>query len=134
MKNLIKNNRAVSNVISSMILIGVTIVLGIAMMAFSQYTINGQHKTMGENLTIEKVQVTGTTIRAYVRSIGDSPLTLSYVTVNGKTSTVSFDNGFTAQISANGQNVTITGFAVSSNYLIQFVTTSYRAFPIQVKP
>ncbi len=117
-----------------MILIGVTIVLGIAMMAFSQYTINGQHKQMGENLTIEKVQVTGTTIKAYVRSIGDSAFTLSYVNVNGKTCTVSFESGYTAQISANGQNVTITGFAVSSNYLIQFVSTSYRAFPIQVKP
>jgi hypothetical protein len=137
LRKLLRNKRGVSVAISSVILTGVTIVLSIVVLSFSQFVINEHHAEIGEVLTIEKVIFTDTEISAYVRNIGHGNVKLYFARVNGKAYDFNktSETDLTLPEGSSGKWVTISGYQHSTNgaYAIEFITTHWRVFSIGVK-
>ena len=85
MKRLFGNNKGVSSVVASVIIVGITIACMLVAQQFAQSVIMTSHNKMGEKLCIEQISIDGTTIQVYARNIGEVELVIQFGRVNGKT-------------------------------------------------
>lgn len=120
MTRLFRNKRAITPVLSSLLLTVIT-VAAMSLAATAAYVIsNNLHQTMGERFIVEDVWFNGGSIDLYLRNVGKVDLTVSSVYVNF---TLQYTSPFALQIGQHGWlNVT---YAWSSGkvYYLNIVTT-----------
>jgi flagellin-like protein len=133
MRDIRKNRRALSPLISSIIMIGVTIACMMVALVYCQANINNYHQAMGECVCIERVIFTPTTMKAYLRNNGHGTVVLKFARINGMA--YNFNEGKVTLYETQGQWVTIQGYTVSASgsYLIVFVTANWKEFKVEVK-
>jgi hypothetical protein len=134
MKRLSRNNKGVSPVLSSVIIVGITIACMLVAQQFAQNGIMSSHDKMGEKLCIERVCIGNPTIQVYVRNIGHADLLIQFAKVNGKIYNLTEGRVVLPQAS-EGQFVTIENYDTSPEdvYLIELVTANWNYFEAQVR-
>ncbi len=133
MKRLFGNNKGVSPVISSTIIVGITIACMLVAQQFAQNGIMTSHNKMGEKLCIEQVFINNTTIRIYTRNIGQVNSKIQFGRVNGQTYNLT-EGKVALPPNIEGQFVTIENYETSSAgvYRIELVTTHWNSFETEV--
>lgn len=120
MKKLFRNKRAITPVLSSLLLTVIT-VAAMSLAATAAYVISDNlHQTIGERFIVEDVWFRTGGINIYLRNIGKVDLTVSSVYVNF---TLQSTSPLTLQVDKHGWlNVTYT-WASGKVYHINIVTT-----------
>lgn len=86
MRKLMKSRRAISPVISTLLLIIIAVAAGIVAYGYVTGWIGGAAKAGGVQygeLSLDSASASGTTITAYVRNIGGKPVTPEYAYIDG---------------------------------------------------
>ncbi len=92
---LIKNKRAISAIVSNIILVGAVIIVGLAVLAWSQSqsssyqrqysgVVNANINQLQEKLVFEYVVVNGSNLNVYLLNVGSQNVTFASVLVNGQ--------------------------------------------------
>ena len=121
MTKLFRNKRAITPVLSSLLLTVIT-VAAMSLAATAAYVISGNlHQIMGERFIVEDVWFRNGSINIYLRNIGKVDLTVSSVYINF---TLQPTSPLTLQVGGHGWlNVTCT-WVSGQVYNINVVTTS----------
>jgi len=83
MFKLASKRRGISEVISTILVVMITVAAMVLTTSYSQTIIESQSAQMGERLTIEEVLFDATHIRIYTRNIGQTNIILEQVKING---------------------------------------------------
>jgi FlaG/FlaF family flagellin (archaellin) len=124
MTRFLRNKRAITPVLSSLLLTVIT-VAAMSLAATAAYVISDNlHQTMGERFIVEDVWFRTGSINIYLRNIGKVDLTISSVYVNFTLqSTLPSTSPFALQVGKHGWlNVTYT-WASGKVYNINIITT-----------
>lgn len=100
---------------------------------FAQNGIMSSHNKMGEKLCIEQVFVSSTSIRIYVRNIGQVDSVIQFGRVNGEAYNLT-EGKVVLPPKTEGLFVTIENYATSPEgvYRIELVTTHWNSFETKV--
>ena len=133
MKRLFGNNKGVSPVLSSTIIVGITIACMLVAQQFAQGVIMTSHNKMGEKLCVEQIYIDDTTIQIYARNIGEVEVVIQFGRVNGETYNLTEGNVILFP-KVEGQFVTIENYEISPEgaYRIELVTARWNSFETKV--
>jgi flagellin-like protein len=126
MFKLASKRRGISEVISTILVVMITVAAMVLTTSYSQTIIESQSAQMGERLTIEEVLFDGTYIRIYARNIGQTNIILEQVKINGIL--VDLPNKIVlapreANPNSEAKEVKIEGGSVEGLYVISFVSS-----------
>ena len=120
MKELIRNRRAVTPVLSN-VLLTIVAVAAMSLAASATYVITeNMHQTMGERLIIEDVWFSSNGILIYLRNVGKVPVTVTAVYLNFTTQII---NPLNLEIEDHGWLGVEHNWTQGSLYHIAVVTT-----------
>jgi flagellin-like protein len=83
MKNVRKNERGVSDVIAVLLMIAIAVAASLIAYAWVMGYLGGTTSKVGKAIQIQSMYYSGTTLYVYVQNIGNAPVTLSSIYVNG---------------------------------------------------
>jgi FlaG/FlaF family flagellin (archaellin) len=118
--NLFRNKRAITPVLSSLLLTVIT-VAAMSLVAAAAYVISDNlHQTMGERFIVEDVWFRADSIDIYLRNVGKVDLTISSVYVNF---TLQSTSQLTLQVDQHGWLNVTYAWTSAEVYHINIVTT-----------
>jgi FlaG/FlaF family flagellin (archaellin) len=118
--NLFRNKRAITPVLSSLLLTVIT-VAAMSLVAAAAYVISDNlHQTMGERFIVEDVWFRAYSIDIYLRNVGKVDLTISSVYVNF---TLQSTSQLTLQVDQHGWLNVTYAWTSAEVYHINIVTT-----------
>jgi flagellin-like protein len=126
MKSFKKHKKAVSPVLSVLLMIAVAVAASLVTYAWVMGYLGNTTGKVGRAIQIQSMAKVGSTLTVYVQNVGDGPVTLNSVYVNGILDTAGTD-AFDPQILQKGDTSTVTtdfsGFGPTDIVKVKVVCT-----------
>jgi flagellin-like protein len=126
MFKLASKRRGISEVISTILVVMITVAAMVLTTSYSQTIIESQSAQMGERLTIEEVLFDATHIRIYARNIGQTNIILEQVKINGVLHDLPQKIVLApreANPNSEAEEVVVEGSYVEGLYVISFISS-----------